>query len=59
MANTERDLPHIQRRFLEAYEELTDVDSVREALPQIAAREEGFGRLSGGFKQIGRCDAEH
>lgn len=35
-ADPERDLPHVQRRFLQAYEELTDVDSVRVALPQIA-----------------------
>jgi hypothetical protein len=37
MANDERDLPHIQRRFLEAYEDLTRVDPIREALPQVAA----------------------
>ena len=36
-ADIERDLPHIQRRFMEAYAELSDVDSVREALPQIAS----------------------
>jgi hypothetical protein len=35
MANVERELPHLARRFKEAYEELSDVDSVREALPQI------------------------
>lgn len=54
MADVERDLPHIQRRFLQAYEELSDVESVREALPQLAAPTEGFGRLSGGFAQIGK-----
>jgi hypothetical protein len=36
MADVENDLPHIQRRFLEAYEGLTDVESVRRALPEIA-----------------------
>lgn len=36
-ANLERDVPHIQRRFCEAYEELGDVDTTRAALPQIAA----------------------
>lgn len=35
-ANTEKDLPHIERRFKEAYEDLTDVDGAREALPEIA-----------------------
>lgn len=35
-ANIERDLPHIERRFKEAYEDLTDVDGAREALPEIA-----------------------
>lgn len=35
-ADLSRDVPHIQRRFLEAYEELSDVDFVRSALPQIA-----------------------
>jgi hypothetical protein len=29
-ANTERDLPHIERRFLDAYEQLADVDPARE-----------------------------
>lgn len=38
-ANVERDLPHIQRRFLEAYAELTDVDEVRARLPEIVAPE--------------------
>ena len=51
-ADIETALPHIQRRFLTAYEELSDVDVVREALPQIAAPEE-FKRLGGGFTRIG------
>lgn len=35
-ANTERDLPHVERRFLEAYAQLSEVEPIREALPQIA-----------------------
>lgn len=35
-ANLERDVPHIERRFIEAYEQLAEVEPVREALPQIA-----------------------
>lgn len=37
MADEERDLPHIQRRFLEAYDQLSAVDPARQAVPQIAA----------------------
>jgi hypothetical protein len=37
-ADIERDLPHVQRRFMEAYDELIDVDAVRTALPGIAPR---------------------
>lgn len=36
MADIERDLPHIQRRFIEAYEGMTDAEAIREAVPQIA-----------------------
>jgi hypothetical protein len=39
MADTETALPHIERRFKEAYEELSDVEETREALPQITLRE--------------------
>lgn len=35
-ANIETSLPHIERRFKEAYEELADVEETREALPQVA-----------------------
>lgn len=52
-ADIETALPHIQRRFLTAFEELSEVDVVRDALPQIAAPEE-FNRLSGGFARIGK-----
>jgi len=53
MADEERDLPHVQRRFLCAYEELSDVESTRLALPQIAPSPEINRRLPGGFAQIG------
>jgi hypothetical protein len=36
-ANVEKDLQFIQRRFEAAYNELTDVDTAREALPQLAS----------------------
>lgn len=39
MADQETALPFIEKRFKEAYDELTDVESVREALPQIAKPE--------------------
>lgn len=50
MANVERDLPHVQRRFKEAYDELSEVDQVRDALPQLAKippqlEREGFNKL--------------
>jgi hypothetical protein len=34
-ANVDRELPFIQRRFAEAYAELSDVEPVRDSLPQI------------------------
>ena len=37
-ADIERDLPHIQRRFIDEYDRLSAVDPIRDALPQIAAR---------------------
>jgi hypothetical protein len=37
-ANIERDLPHIQRRFMDAYDELTDVDETRHALENTGLR---------------------
>lgn len=36
-ANVNTELPWIQKRFMAAYAELTEVDEVREALPQVAA----------------------
>ena len=38
MAHTERDLPHIQRRFMQAYDELTDVEETRQAVPEVTWR---------------------
>lgn len=38
-ADMERDLPHIQRRFLEAYETHAFSDPVRERLPEVASQE--------------------
>lgn len=51
MLDIEREVPHVQRRFLEIYAELTDVESTREALPHF----ESFApRIrTGGLKRIG------
>ena len=38
MADIETALPHLERRFKTAYEELDEVEEVREALPNIADR---------------------
>lgn len=38
-ADALKDLPHIQRRFIEAYELQTDVESVRAALPNVVSPE--------------------
>lgn len=46
MADEEHALPHIQRRFLDAYNEFMDVDPVREALPQIAAPANPVARIA-------------
>lgn len=34
----EREVPHVQRRFMEIYRELADVEQTRGAVPQIAAK---------------------
>jgi hypothetical protein len=39
LADRERELPWKAKRFREAYDELTEVETVREALPQIAPSE--------------------
>jgi hypothetical protein len=46
-ANVERDLQFIQRRYMDAYGELQDVDKVRDALPRIAASSQRRARLKG------------
>lgn len=55
MADIEEELPHIQRRFLEAYEQLSESEPVREALPWVERP-----RLNGrsGLRQIGHHDPE-
>lgn len=50
-ANVERELPFIAKRFREAYEELSDVDAVRVALPSIAANR-SIPDLSGALKRM-------
>jgi hypothetical protein len=35
-ADIEKDLPHIQRRFMESYDAIKDAEDVRRAVPQIA-----------------------
>lgn len=57
MADTEMALPHLGRRFIEIYTELTEVDGARESLSQLPS----FGdnelledtTARGGFKRIG------
>lgn len=51
MSDVESDLPHVQRRFLDAYEELTDVEATREAVPQIAPTPQPL-RIGGGFERL-------
>jgi hypothetical protein len=53
MANVDHDLPHIQRRFLEAYEQLSEVEPVRESLPQIAKQADGLLPRAGEKRKAG------
>lgn len=46
-ADLQKEVPFIQRRFEAAYNELTDVDLVREELPQIAANNPVLKQLTG------------
>lgn len=57
MADIETQLPHLSRRFMEIYEELSDVDQARENVPQIAAPKVGNGRFAG-MRQIGEVEFE-
>jgi hypothetical protein len=54
----ERELPHVMRRFMDIYRELTDVEQTRQAAPQIAAPRStnGLQRL-GEIKLPSRFDA--
>jgi len=55
MADVEHDLPHIQRRFLEAFDVIADSERVREALPQLAGEDTRRRlRSTNGFQQIGQ-----
>lgn len=50
MLDIEREIPHVQRRFLEIYDELTDVEQTREVLPYLGdlaprIRSDGLKRL--------------
>lgn len=49
-ANIEKDIPFIAKRFREAYDELTDADVVRHALPQLV----GLPALGDSLKRISR-----
>ena len=51
MLDIEREVPHVQRRFIEIYNELTDVEQTRAALPNLETitariRTDGLKRLS-------------
>jgi hypothetical protein len=52
MADTETALPHIERRFKEAFQELDDVETVREALPHLKPAP-GINFRDGRFTAIG------
>jgi hypothetical protein len=53
MLDIEREVPHVQRRFIEIYNELTDVEQAREVLPALESvptarvRNDGLKRLGG------------
>lgn len=57
MADIERELPHIQRRFLDAYEQMVESDGAQAALPNLSDRKDLlklFPQASrdGGFKRL-------
>lgn len=43
MADTISALPHLERRFKEAYDDLESVDEVRQALPNLSGELKGIG----------------
>ena len=52
MLDIERELPHVQRRFFQVYDELSDVDEARVALPGFDQRKRL--RHNGGFRPLGQ-----
>lgn len=52
MADVESALPHIERRFKEAYAEMDDAETVRQALPHLAPAP-GINYRDGQMTQIG------
>lgn len=52
MANVETELPHIERRFCNYYDELGDVEETREAVPVLISREEARSLLGGIVKRV-------
>jgi hypothetical protein len=52
MANVEHDLPHIQRRFLEAYAEISARKEIVEAVPQIADASKLRPRINHGMQPL-------
>lgn len=59
MSDTERDLPHLQRRFMAAYEELRESKAIRDSVPEIAFSNSNQPRIGRrGFAQIGAITPE-
>lgn len=52
MLDIEREVPHVQRRFLEIYNELTDVEQARTALPNL--EETALRIRTDGLKRLGK-----
>lgn len=52
-ADRDNALPHVQRRFLKAYEEIGDVVEARAAMPQLANHEEARAMLDKIANKIG------
>lgn len=50
-ADIERDIPHLMRRFMDVYEELSDVETTREALAETSLR-----RLSANIQTDSKLD---
>jgi hypothetical protein len=52
MSDTERELPHVQRRFQEAYAEITARKEIVEAVPQIADASKLRPRINHGVQPL-------